>query len=65
MEGNRLSSSIQSLPSEILKKELRYLSRRSLLLFFESVFFIEEFVPSGFAKISTTVELGRLIMEFL
>ena len=65
VEGNRVSTFIESLPHENLKKELRYLSRRSLLLVFESVSFIEEFRPSSFAKISTTVELGRHVMEYL
>ena len=65
MGENVESTLIEQFLDENLKMELRYISRRALLLFFKDVPFLEEFVPPSFAKISTTVELRRSIVKYL
>ena len=62
---NEVMTFVEYLTDESLKADLRYLSRRALLLLFESLFCIEEFAPSLFAKVAGTKELGRYITEYL
>ena len=53
------------LKDETLKAELRFHSRKALLLLHEGVNFIEEFVPSAFAMVAGTWELCRHSIEYL
>ena len=63
--GDEIMTFVEYLTDEALKSDLRYLTRRSLLLLFEGSYYVEELVTSSFAKIMRVMELGRRIIEYL
>ena len=65
LDETGISTFIEDVTDENLKMDLRYLSRRALLLFFEGLGLLGEFAPSDLGKVATMIELCRHILQYV